>query len=230
MIVTERFTNFNRTYPELEELIMFSVAVAGKNANSTAKALDRFFHGNDVNELDLLPLAYVDSLNSQGLLRKELESSRIGNYGRLVKGWTQLYDSGMDLRTATVDELDEIHGIGSKTARMFVLHSRPNQRVAVLDTHILKFIGENLTLGLVPANKRLPKVTPSGKMYNKIEDAFLDWIDKRVDLGALTFRIGAGHSYQGKVRIPLKEDGTPDYAGFDLNLWKFYSNKEGREL
>ena len=166
MVITERFTDFNRTLPELEELIMFSVAVAGKNATNIARALNTFFYGLDANDIEPGPLAYADFLVQKGKLRKELERARLGKYTLLTKSWLQLYHSEIDLKTCTVDELEDIHGIGPKTARMFVLHTRPKVRVAVLDVHILRFMREEL--GLI-----VPRSTPSGNKYLEIEKQFL---------------------------------------------------------
>jgi len=56
----------------------------------------------------------------------------------------EIVKSNLDLATCSVSDLEKIRGIGPKTARMFVLCARPNQKLAVLDTHILSFMREEL--------------------------------------------------------------------------------------
>jgi endonuclease III len=65
----------------------------------------------------------------------------------------------------TIEELESVYGVGSKTARFFVLHSRPDANVACLDTHILKWLNEK--------GYNVPKSTPSKKKYSEIEKLFL---------------------------------------------------------
>ena len=95
-----------------------------------------------------------------------LRACRVGQYGRLTKAI--LGTMKVDLRTATLDELMAIHGIGPKTARFFLVHSRENCNHAVLDVHILKFLRAN---GYPTA----PVQTPSGKAYLFWEKVFLDY-------------------------------------------------------
>lgn len=191
MVITERFTDFNRTLPELEELIMFSVAVAGKNAANISRALDVFFRGLDANDIEPAPFAYADLLARKGKLRKELERARLGKYTLLTKSWAQLFHSGIDLKTCSIDELESIHGIGPKTARMFVLHSRPDIRVAVLDVHILKYMREEL--GLI-----VPRSTPGGRKYLEIEKQFLTHCDNMEIENIAEFDLALWERYRTK--------------------------------
>jgi thermostable 8-oxoguanine DNA glycosylase len=58
--------------------------------------------------------------------------------------------------------LEAITGVGPKTARFFILHTRPNQTMAVLDTHILKYLRDK--------GHTTQKVTPpAGKKYDELE-------------------------------------------------------------
>ena len=63
------------------------------------------------------------------------------------------------------EELEEIHGIGPKTSRFFIMWTRPGANYAALDTHILKW--------LALRGHKVPKSTPSGKKYKEIEKIFL---------------------------------------------------------
>lgn len=71
----------------------------------------------------------------------------------------------------TVDELEACYGIGPKTARFFLFTAVPGARYAALDTHILKWLAK---LGYA-----VPKATPSGKNYQRIEEYFLFEADER---------------------------------------------------
>jgi thermostable 8-oxoguanine DNA glycosylase len=89
----------------------------------------------------------------------------IGCYNNKSKSWLDLINSGINLKTCTLHELESIRGIGPKTARCFLIHSRPNQNYAGLDTHLLKFLR---MLGY-----NAPKSTPNKKSYLSLENEFL---------------------------------------------------------
>lgn len=74
----------------------------------------------------------------------------------------------------TPDELEKIPGVGMKSSRFFLLHSDVNWQdyIAILDTHILKFIKENI-------DNRAPKSTPTIRVtYKYWEDLFLLWCEQ----------------------------------------------------
>ena len=100
---------------------------------------------------------------SSGTLTANLQASRLGQYNRLTKGFQE--SLALDLRTATVSDLTAITGVGDKTARYFLLHTRANQNIAVLDRHVLRHLG---ILG-----HKVPEGTPSGKKYLELEKIFL---------------------------------------------------------
>ncbi len=67
----------------------------------------------------------------------------------------------------TIAELEEIPGVGPKTARFFVAYSRDNQQVAILDTHILAWMRDN-------GHPDAPRATPAaGQAYARWETKFL---------------------------------------------------------
>jgi|SRR3954471_24814897 len=225
-VVPERLTNFNRTQSELEQLLIFSVMVAGKTATTTARALERLFEGFDLT--NDTPTAWISRwfiAGGDALVRAKLERARTGNYTRLVKFFGELVKNTPTLETLNVDALRKFHGISYKTAKMIVLHSKPNERHAVIDTHVLKFLRD--VIGV----KGLPKASPSSfRQYELLEDVFLRWVDERI-------------RYQKHICIPKPGGGLidrclilernpltggPNYAKFDLELWNVYSGN-GRD-
>lgn len=97
-------------------------------------------------------------------MHNALVASKVGQYGRLTKGIMQSLD--LDLASCTLDDLLSIHGVGNKTARFFLLHTREGCDYAVLDTHILAWLRNR---GIPD----VPKSTPSnGKDYRRLEKTF----------------------------------------------------------
>jgi len=159
--------NYDRTDIELEEFLMFSIVVAGKTAATQSKALGRFF---DYIPEAISPFYVIKTMLSENCLYHYVKQSRLGQYTKITKAFMELIEKNIDPRTCTLEELESVHGIGPKTARFFLLYTRPNQRYAVLDTHILKFIRDYLDLDV-------PRSTPSGKKYMELEDKFLEYVD-----------------------------------------------------
>ena len=164
MINPTTITNHDRNQRELDEFLLFSIMVAGKSASGTAKKLNQFLTHIENGES---PLEFVDNLLHEGSLDHMMKQCRLGQYGRLGKAFAGILRFQGHLHEISVEDLESINGIGPKTARFFVLHSRQNVRHAVLDTHILKWLklhGENA-----------PKSTPTGKKYAMLEQAFLTY-------------------------------------------------------
>lgn len=177
MIDPDNITRYNRKVYELEEFVIFCVFVAGHSAHNTAAALDRFLSHNNLRFKDGSGrISHVESpfkkirsflsTNSTDKLAALLKASGIGCYKRNAKFLNEIVHSGINLRTCTVADLEEFTGIGSKTSRFFVLHSRKDVNdIAVIDTHILKYLG---ALG-----HSVPKATPSKKKYRELEKVFV---------------------------------------------------------
>lgn len=160
-----KITNYKRTQEELEQFLIFCVCVAGKNAQRTAKAVDILLDGQIGT-----PFERIRKMIKHNILIDGLRKSGIGQYTRLSKCLTEMINVDIDLKKVTIEELESIHGIGPKTSRFFVLHSRKSQKVAVLDTHILKYLSKK--------GYNVPKATPSGRRYKEIEQVFLEMAKK----------------------------------------------------
>lgn len=152
-------TKFDRTDGELQLFFLFCQTVAGKTAKVQAKFLNEFLSAGNGDT----PFEIIQDMVDQGVLFDKVKESKLGQYNRLTAGFEASLK--LDLRTATVDELKAIKGIGNKTARFFLLHSRPNQNIAVLDVHILKYLRSQ--------GFDTPKATPGEKQYLELEKEFL---------------------------------------------------------
>ena len=166
MINPTEITNYNRTENELQEFLLFCIVVAGKNSQQQAKKLAEFLNIWP----HLSPFEIIRRLDSHGALCTRLEWTRMGQYTRIVNAFRQVAKLA-SLTTITVSELEKVKGIGPKTARFFILHSRPTMHLAVLDTHILKWMREQ--------GYNAPKATPSGQRYLTLEVNFLAEARKR---------------------------------------------------
>lgn len=165
MVDPTNITDFNRTREQLEELLLFCIVVAGKTATIQAKKLEEFLN---IKTKYTFPFDKVKRLIKTGKLLERLEKVKLGQYRKIEKSFQQVIK--LDVQKCTVEDLEHIYGIGPKTARFFMLHSRPKQRVAVLDTHILKWFNEHLEV-------KAPKSTPPLKQYKKLEEMFLKYCD-----------------------------------------------------
>ena len=162
MIDPFKITNFKRTDEELEEFWLFCLCVAGKTAAIVAKLHNDFLTGT---RYQGSPFTKVQKMAKNGVLLDNLKRARLGQYGKLVKSFTETVNANLDLRKCTFKDLEEIHGVGPKTSRFFLLHSRPNQKIAVLDVHVLAY--------LKTKGYDVPKTTPDKKRYAEIEQMFL---------------------------------------------------------
>jgi hypothetical protein len=151
------------TIGELEYRLLYSMVVAGKSADFAEKKMHVFLPRHpDVQS----PFAYVRELANSKMLRLELVKAKTGNYEKLTKGFAAVARSGLNLQTCNLLMLRAFHGIGPKTARFFLMWTRPDAYHAALDTHVLKWIQ---MLG----HPDIPRSTPSGAEYVRIEKIFL---------------------------------------------------------
>lgn len=104
------------------------------------------------------------------MLGRLVKQAGLGCYSQRAASFLDLLDkvrSGLDLRTCTVAELQMVRGVGKKTARFFVMYSRPEcHEYAILDVHILRWLSD---LGY-----QVPESTPkSANLYRHIEKIFI---------------------------------------------------------
>jgi len=174
MIDPYNITNYNRTQNELEEFLLFCIVVAGKTAYIQAQKLEEFL--TSVNKRLMMPehinpFQSLKSAEQHGILFEEIKLAKLGQYKKIYSGFKYLAEKEYNLSRMTPKILEEIPGVGMKTSRFFLLHSDTfyKDRIAILDTHILKFIKENI-------DERAPKSTPVIPLtYRFWEDRFLNW-------------------------------------------------------
>lgn len=197
--------NYERTDDELLEFFLFSIFVAGKNAETTYKVLDRFLEGDNTKIYERLRAWQDDDT-----LVLRLRKSRTGKYRLLKAAIEWLATCPEDdlifwLRHCSTDQLEECPGVGPKTSRFFVLYTRKDAEVAVLDTHILKFLRDHG----IDAPKSTP---PAGKRYALLEQEYLKLAKLLAPLEGKTlpeFDLALWNEYRSAPFDPLKA-GVPD--------------------
>lgn len=162
MINPSNITNYNLKVSELEEVILWWILAAGKNGKTAARCLDEFLKKFSFSSS---PFDTVRTVDKNLDLAIEMKKCGIGCYNNKAASWRHLVNSNLDLKSCSLEDLESIKGIGPKTARCFLIHSRKNQNYAGLDTHVLKFLK---ILGY-----ETPKTTPTGKKYTYLEKEFL---------------------------------------------------------
>jgi len=167
LVDPNNITNFNCDYKELQLVLLFWISAAGKKASVSASNLEKLMKtGFELFDTDE-PFEIIRNFGPK--LPEILRSHGFGCFNNKSRSMLDLAYSNIDLKTCSVLDLEQIKGIGAKTARCFLLHSRSNCRFAGLDTHVLKYMKE---IGI-----DVPKSTPNGKKYLELEKKFLELAD-----------------------------------------------------
>ena len=156
LINPKDITNYNRTDVELESFWIFCILVAGKNSDTTSRLVTKLLK----NRGDKTPFEFIRSLKLTEL-RNYLVAHKTGQYDRIRKAL--FFSAKLNLRTCTRDDLMDIHGVGPKTARFFLLHSREFCDEVVLDTHILNWM--RVKCDIKDAPKNTPQVPEKYAKY-----------------------------------------------------------------
>lgn len=165
MVNPGNITNYNMTDCALQEVLIFWICVSGKTAATIAKGVDKLL----TNLEGACPFEKVKRFGYEKLSQR-LKECGIGCYNLKAKSIWELVNNNIDLRTCTLEDLESIYGIGYKTSRCFLMHSRRNAQCAGLDTHILKFLKNK--------GHDVPSSTPgSKKKYLEIEQLFLNHVN-----------------------------------------------------
>jgi hypothetical protein len=150
------------TRAQLEWRLIYTLVVAGKSARFANDAVARLFAAVP-EAFRRCPISWI------GLTAKEhvLRIARTGNYVKLERALRLLAESGLDLAIVTPGELERIPGIGPKTSRFFVTWTRPWERYAVIDRHVLTWLRSR--------GHQVPS-TPPGELrsYTALEALFIE--------------------------------------------------------
>jgi len=171
----DNITDFNLSKNRLEKVLLFWVCAAGHGGHQSSRALEKFLslirrwlrdRGIFPKKSPFAALRQMDSLQEDPeWIQKFMALAGIGCHKNKSRAFREIVYSGIDLRKCTVEELEGLRGIGPKTARCFLIHSRPDQEYAGLDTHILHYLRDQ--------GFDAPKTTPSGRKYRQLEIEFI---------------------------------------------------------
>lgn len=155
MINPAEVTNYNRTQYELEEFILFCINVAGKKSAIEAPKLEVFIErAKDITK-EGTPFNCIKKLIKLGRLNEIMHWAKLSPYAQRYNSYVAVAKI-KDLQSVTLNRLLQVPGIGLKTARFFLSHSREDFDEPMLDTHILRFLRDQ---GYVDA----PKSTPTNE-------------------------------------------------------------------
>lgn len=202
MIDPFNITNYNRTDVELEEFWLFCLAVAGKKATMMAEKVDEYLR--PIHSKESIFKTPFELINYQSLgfgagsaLDLSLRAVKMGKYALLKKGFEESAKKGNSwFRTASAEDIRQnITGAGYKTSRFFTLHSRQNEQVAVIDTHMLKYLNH---IGA----PNVPSGIPVGPDYLRLEAILLAEAKKK-KMAMADFDLAIWSHYAGGGVTPL---------------------------
>tara|TARA_Y100000310_G_C20213472_1_gene592433 strand:+ start:39 stop:632 length:594 start_codon:yes stop_codon:yes gene_type:complete len=170
MIDPKKVTDYNRNEWQLQEWLLYCVCVAGKKSEIESPKVRKFCldprFGFNLKPFDLIrKLLGVSSVEEDGLMQ-HLKKYKIAPYKQRYNSFADVVELLPDnLSKVTIDELQEVRGISTKTSRFFLTHSREDFDEPVLDTHILRFLQEE--------GYRVPTSTPQNPTeYARVANIF----------------------------------------------------------
>ncbi len=156
MIDAANITNYKLFNNELEARVIFWILAAGKNGTRAAEITNNMTGNWERIAGITSPFKLLRSLSMKETINL-CADYKTGCQTSKARSLYEASRAGLDLRTCTAEDLESIYGIGMKTSRCFIIHSRKNAQYAGLDTHMLKHLS---FLGY-----EVPKNTPTGKKY-----------------------------------------------------------------
>jgi len=155
MINPAEITNYNRTQYQLQEFILFGINVAGKKSSIEAPKLEVFIERAKNITKETLPFNCIRKLIKLGRLNEIMHWAKLSPYAQRYNSYVAV-SKIKDLQSVSLNRLLQVPGIGLKTARFFLSHSREDFDEPMLDTHILRYLRDQ---GYADA----PKSTPSNE-------------------------------------------------------------------
>ena len=175
MIDPKKVTDYNRNETQLQEFLLYCVCVAGKKSEIETRKLDKFLSGASPFKLIKKLLKSSSVIFMDGLM-EHLSKNKIAPY---KQRWNSFKDIVTllpeNLSKVTLDELQQVRGISTKTSRFFLTHSREDFDEPVLDTHILRFLKD--------VGHDVPSSTPQNpNVYQRVARIF----KKEADLAEMS--------------------------------------------
>jgi len=175
MIDPKKVTDYNRNETQLQEFLLYCVCVAGKKSEIETRKLDKFLDGASPFKLIRKLLKSSSVIWKDGLM-EHLSKNKVAPYKQRYNSFkdavTLLPDN---LSEVTLDELQRVRGISTKTSRFFLTHSREDFDEPVLDTHILRYLKD--------VGHDVPSSTPQNpNVYGKVASLF----KKEADLAEMS--------------------------------------------
>lgn len=169
----DKVTKYDRTTEELEEFLLFCFINHGKIAKMQALKLKSFLSLRGFYEFHGSPFSFIRFLSKNNLLEQATRKVKFGQYRVVDRGFKEIAYSNMNLKTCSPEDLESIYGLGFKSSRYFILHSRIKEDIAILDVHILRWLK---SLGYEDVPSQAPQ---SAKIYQKWEKIFLKECESR---------------------------------------------------
>lgn len=171
-----------------ESFLLFSVLVAGKSSemikNKTNALIFEIIGDHEPESLFNTIIEKYKDNNFEEFINL-LKKHKTGKYNLLLKFINDIKFFNINLNNCSIEDLEKISGIGKKSSRFFMMYNRLDQEnIAVLDTHILKFLHLN--------GFDVPNQTPTGKKYDEIEQMFLEIaknIEPKMTIRELDFKL-----------------------------------------
>lgn len=183
MIIPDKITNFKATNNELEELIIFWIFAANNNGHQAAKVVNNL-REHYIRNTNTTTFEVIRNLNRNFNLALLLQQLGLRMFNQKYKFLMNVCQSNLDLKKCSYEDLTKVKGIGPKTASCFLLHSRPNQKVAGLDVHMKRFLEEK-GHSLKQSYKDLEKIVLNYAKKNKMSPAEFDlfvWKSRRIKI------------------------------------------------
>ena len=201
MVDPNNITQFSQSRAQLEETLLFWILASGKTAKTASKNLRKLLSEIYAETKISSPFQSIRHWYQKGnCLATLMKTCGIGCYNNKSKTFLQLAYSNIDLFQCEPSELEAIYGIGMKTSRCFIIHSRKDAKYAGLDTHVLKFLKD--------LNYDVPKSTPaSKKKYESIEKTFIKISDRlnvspgKLDL--IIWRVYSQHQHLKSILLKI---------------------------